>query len=681
MKKIAEYSFIICWILALGYLFQQNYFDEFPKYSNARDQSNSLAISKGYILNNLDFSEPQTYVYNKETLKNESFILDKNQDQINNTRTAVHFPVHNYFPALISSTFDFDLIKTIRWYTFIFSLLGAIFLYKLIRLLTDNFFKSWLIITFAITTPVFVYYQSGFLSVIPSLSLAIIGIYMYFNYHSKNKLFFYFLAIACITLASLATYFFLSILLALMSIEIYFVVQKKKLNKFKLIVNTIAFIIIVLSAMLYFRRVSIYGSVFTDIQNMHLPKAVKGVNWNFTELLLTYFSISQLILFGILVLGFALSYFFHRKGLINLTFIKPFWQFLMFYFAGCFLFLFFLHSQFQTKDHLFLATFYLPIILLLTLFTKHLNFTNKWIRLFYTTSGLAIILIMTVSAFSIQREKRISGTWDIGTETVYNYEGSAEFLAKHGVKPSDRILVFNSTTPNIPFILMNRTGFAIEGTNKEDILKALSWRYKYIIYQNQFFIPTIYTAYPEIIQRIEIVATNGRITICKLKENPLQENTLTSFLNFDKMNSVGTYYNNFSSADIENWEIDSLYHIHWSKPSSNFMHQDSLYGLNFKTNSLKLNDASRHLMYMSGRFYQDSLANCELVAYISDGENTVYYQSYHVSDFIKKEEEWHFIELVYEFPKLNKDYYEVGFKVYNPQKARLVMDDITLKVF
>ncbi len=676
MIRARELLFLFGWILLLGFFFQQDYFHEFPAFSNARDQSNSLAVTKGYVINDLDFLEPQTFVYNKESRQAE--------DQINNTRTAVHFPIHHYLPAVISVCFDTDIIPTIRWYTFIFSVLGAFFLYKLIRLLTGSFFKSLLILTLAITSPVFVYYQSGYMPVIPSLSLAICGIYFYFSYHQVQRFYYYVLALSCITLASLSTYFFLSVLLAFFATEIYFVYRTRTISRIKLVLNTAALTLIGVSTMLYFRRVSIYGSVFADIDNLRMPAGFTGQQeiHTFAEWLTTYFSTFQLVLLAVLLLGFLISYFFYSRGIVQLTFVRPFWQFLAVYILGCVVLMIFLPPSVLKRDHLFLATFYLPLILLFTLFTKHLNFSNRWIRLFYMSSGIAFMLGMILSANSIQKEKRISGTWDIGTETVINFEGSQEFLAKNGVKPTDRLLVFNSVTPNIPFLLMNRTGYAIEGTSKEDIIRALSWRYEYIIYQNEFFIPSVYSTYPEIIQLIEIVATNGKITLCRRKKDPMTENTLAEFLNFDKMNSLATYFNNFTSDDIDNWEIRSLYRdVYWSRPTSNEMLPDDLYGLVFKTQNIQLNDDNRHLMFVEGRFYQDSLADCELVGFIYDGDELVYYHSYHLSDLLKWPREWDYLHLVYEFPKLTRPECEIGFQVYNPKKARLIMDDIAIKVF
>ena len=81
----------------------------------------------------------------------------------------------------------------------------------------------------------------------------------------------------------------------------------------------------------------------------------------------------------------------------------------------------------------------------------------------------------------------------------------------------------------IPFLLMNRKGYITLSTEREVILNVLSWDYDYIITQNDFFLSDIYTTYPEIINRTNVLWNNGKISICKLNEIELNQ-TLEEYL-------------------------------------------------------------------------------------------------------------------------------------------------------
>jgi acetolactate synthase regulatory subunit len=84
------------------------------------------------------------------------------------------------------------------------------------------------------------------------------------------------------------------------------------------------------------------------------------------------------------------------------------------------------------------------------------------------------------------------------------------------------MLIIDDIAPNIPFILMQRKGFVVMNTNQKNIEDALKWDYNYIIVQNEYFIPEIYTPYPNILSKLNKIADNGKISVCKLSANNQQ---------------------------------------------------------------------------------------------------------------------------------------------------------------
>lgn len=95
MKKKLEIIGILIVIIALGFIFQHKYLNEFPSHIHAWAQSDRYALSLGFLDNGLDFFRPQTFVYNHQFPHNWKVPSEK-------TITAVDFPLHDYIPALLT---------------------------------------------------------------------------------------------------------------------------------------------------------------------------------------------------------------------------------------------------------------------------------------------------------------------------------------------------------------------------------------------------------------------------------------------------------------------------------------------------------------------------------------------------------------------------------------------------
>ena len=101
--------------------------------------------------------------------------------------TSVDFPIHDYIPAVIMKISGIKSPFIFRLYILFFSFLGLFFLYKLAFLFNKNGPLSLLIVIFAATSPVYVYYQAGFIPTIPSISCVIIGLFLYFSNIQTGK--------------------------------------------------------------------------------------------------------------------------------------------------------------------------------------------------------------------------------------------------------------------------------------------------------------------------------------------------------------------------------------------------------------------------------------------------------------------------------------------------------------
>src|SRR5690606_33056976 len=107
-----------------------------------------------------------------------------------------------------------------------------------------------------------------------------------------------------------------------------------------------------------------------------------------------------------------------------------------------------------------------------------------------------------------QKNRYTSYTWDIINSTINNFQDADLFIDSLGFTSKDKVLVLDAYAPNIPLILMDRKGFVVMNTNKENIDLALNWDFDLIVFQNEFFISELYNGYHDITSKIEVVSTN-----------------------------------------------------------------------------------------------------------------------------------------------------------------------------
>jgi hypothetical protein len=215
-------SFIIVLVILIcGFIFQKKYINEFPSFIHAWAQSDRYALALGFLNNNFDFFHPQTFVLNHQFPGN---YLVPSENGI----TSVDFPIHDYIPALLMGIFHTTSPWCFRLYILMYSFIGLFFLYKITTLFKYDLFTSILLILFAATSPVFVYYQAGFLPSIPSLANGFIGLFYFIKYKTQNNNCPYYWSILFLTLAALSRTPFSILLLSVVINELFYFLKSKK---------------------------------------------------------------------------------------------------------------------------------------------------------------------------------------------------------------------------------------------------------------------------------------------------------------------------------------------------------------------------------------------------------------------------------------------------------------------
>jgi hypothetical protein len=291
-----------------------------------------------------------------------------------------------------------------------------------------------------------------------------------------------------------------------------------------------------------------------------------------------------------------------------------------------------------------------------------------------------ISFILLIQPIKSQKQRRETGPWDRTEITINNYNNASSFLDSIGISKSSKILVLDAVAPNIPFLLMQRKGYAVMHTKRENLERALEWNFDYIVIQNEYFISDIYTPYPAIVSKLEKIADNGKISICTLSNN--RDRTLLDFIGLNQKKPIfetcvyfetnpGDFWQNYEPIDQESY----------SGTASGLLSPDILYGLTYKTKQFpELQEKSRTLLF-SSYFLRHTDINCEIVVSIHENGNNVFYKSNNLQYLLQKENEWQKVSLIFQLPDIESNDYEFAVFLYNTGKSTLYYDDFSISVY
>lgn len=665
---------IFLFFIIIAFVYHHKYINEFPSHIHAWAQSDRYALSLGFLENGFNFFKPQTFVYNHQ-------FPDKWEVPSEKTITAVDFPIHDYIPALLMKITGSTSPWVFRMYILMYSFLGLFFLFKLAFSITKDYLKSTFTVLFAATSPVFVYYQSGFLPTIPSLSNAIIGIFFYYKYLQKNKNQHFWGSIIFLTMSALSRTTFAIPIVTVLSIEFIRIIRKESpfIAKILPVMVSVALLLSYYLYNGYLRK--LYGSIFLN----HLLPAesfdqVKEIlTYIYHNWLFQYLSIYHYLI--LIILSFAGIFFLIRRK-SNLKRPEIYFGLLIgSYFCGCLFFFFFMIQQFPAHDYYFIDTFYLPLNLFLILLLSLIPPTEKrGIRVIQIAFGSLISIILLIQPIKLQEQRRETGFWDKTEATINNYHHSSHFLDSLGIAKSSKILVLDAVAPNIPFLLMQRKGFAVMDTKKENLERALEWDFDYIVIQNEYFISDIYTPYPAIVSKLDKIADNGKISICTLSNN--RDRTLLDFIGLNQKKPIFEACVDFETYPGNFWQnYEPTNQKTYLGKASGLLHSDILYGLTYKTNQFpELQYKSRTLLF-SSYFLRHSDINCEIVVSIHENGKNVYYRSNNLQHLINTVNEWQKVSLVFQLPKIESNDYEFAVFLYNTGKSTLYYDDFSISIY
>lgn len=529
MKRMRTDPKIWVWLaifLLLGY-FHHSDITNFPVRPHTWAQSDQFALTLGFKRNGLHFFRPETYVLNKQFPHG---FLRPDTTSV----TAVDFPIHNFIPAIFMRLFDSDHPAWFRLYSFLLSVLGLWYLYKLALLLSGDPWKAAIVFGLSATVPVFLLFQVSLMPSSQSLALVVMGMYYYFTYLQRGKRTPFFLSILLLTVAALTRKTLLGVLLCIWLYEIAGNVFKNRSVQFQHTVILLFFALFI-GYQLYFQQLynrhgSMFLSYFLMPQNWEEAKRLLSVI--FTKWPATFGSaVHYIALLGALIIAlYRLPEILRSDDRIARA--ASFFTTCMF--VGYAFFFVIMMKQWEHHDYYHLDTFYLPSFLLLSLGARFVP--RRWLipsrRMIW---GILVSLVLGYALFhahKIQSERlRTEGRGDPYRMHLY-YQNTAHLLDSLGVPADACILVLDAYAPNLPFIHMKRKGYAILTTSSKHLSTALGWDYDLISIPDSTIISDVYPNLPSISRHLTPFATNGKVSFYRVKADR-GRSTLLDLLGID----------------------------------------------------------------------------------------------------------------------------------------------------
>lgn len=614
----------------------------FPSFIHAWTQSDRYAIALGFLDNGFDLFHPATF--NLQTVEG---------------ITRVDFPINEFIVALLMKVFGTSPV-IFRVYTLCVSITGLVFLYLLAKKISASELKARFVVLFVFFSPVYSYYQAGFIPSIPAIACVFIAYYYFFSYKENALKKHFYLAVLFLLLAALMRLPFVVFLFAVFLQQLFMIIRERKIKAHEILVFISAFIVFAVYYLYNIHLGRLYGSMFLDsllpAKSFSEFKEVLGEmyeHWCFH-----YFTVWHYILMFVLVLISVLT--FYKRGGYKEEDKKYWFQFLIVS-AGAVIYFLLMTRQYFAHDYYFLDSFFIPSILLLLFVIKNLSFETIKQELGWTiVLGLAAILFFFSNRHT-QAERYSTGSWDRVEITRQNFTGAEHYLDSIGVAKDAKILVIDAYTTNAPLLLMNRKGYTVMGTTYKNIGVALQWcKWDYVAIQDIYLVSDVIKGYPPITSMLECIGSTGTVSFYKRSNKP-EAKTLQQFIGITPERTVFEF--SYNSATNETHKMAQL------DPATEYGVTAAVKASELKTpKGLKI-------LVKSDLFVSENPKDIQLVVSISSKGGQLFYQSFALSDYFKPSVEAQKMEFQFVLPAFKTPEDELKIYLWNPGKVRLGYDN------
>lgn len=654
-------------LLVLSVILYQNVISLFPSFVHAWTQSERYAIALQFLSNGFDFFHPATF----------------NQQTVNGI-TRIDFPINEFIVAIMMKTLGSTAPVIFRCYTFVVSMTGLLFLFLLSRKITHSPLKSAFMVVFVFLCPVYSYYQIGFLPSIPAVSFIFIAVYYSLSYNDTKQTSYFIISLLFFLLAALIRLPFVIFLCAAFLQECWVCWKEKRTCKKVIVSFVLAFAIF---AGYYFYNVHlsrVYGNVFLD----HFTPA-KSKSEFFDTLceiykrwLPHYFTWWH---YGFMILLSLLCIVFFNKKKKTIQEMKKYTVGFIGISIATILYFILMQRQYLAHDYYFLDSFFVPVILLCVFLMRHVPIHSFKQKIYFGILFLAFTFFSFKTNMEIQASRYETGPWDRVEITHQNFRGTEAYLDSLGISKNAKILVIDAYSTNIPLILMNRKGYTVMLTSRDMISTALFFcKWDYVAIQETYLVSDIIQNYPIITSLLEKIGGTGKVSFYQWSKTK-KSKSLKEFLGITPAYTLYSKLITFNDTlAISNFS--GLNHTLGANAVHNspFAVLDSTteYGATFTIKAHEFKNRSNLKALVTIRVLcEKKIEGLELVNSISNSQETICYQTFGFSSYMKPSSAWKTLTFQFILPPFKTPDDELKIYLHNPSGSILYYDDLEVLVY
>ncbi|HMM12127.1 MAG TPA: glycosyltransferase family 39 protein [Bacteroidales bacterium] len=481
--------------------------NSFPSHVHAWTQSDRYALTIGYLDNGLGLFKPSTP---NLWPKYPPATMPEKLEGI----TKADLPLTEYIAARLMKLTSIRQPIVHRGLNLLVAITGLLLLYGTARRMGSSVAMAFLVVAFALLSPVFAYYLDGFIPGIPAIGLIMAAYYAFYRHAETGRIRFFAIAAALSTLAALIRP---PMLMALVALVVASLVQGPKQSAFKVLTISVLSLLTFGVFQLYNAHLATtYGSLFISslmpagsLAEFNTAMLSSISNWK-----LEYFSYVHYLILAVSI--FLLIIFRHN---IFQTPKKTLLTAALLHLAAAAAYFVVMARQFPDHDYYFLESFFLPLVLLVAIGLSLPQADNHLRKLMF---GVVLVLatwLMADAALASREKRYTSHPWDMTETTRKLFEGSAAWLDSIGISRNEKILVPDSYTTNVPLLLMERKGFTVINTTRENLLESLDWPFDYLVIANRSLPADVLRNLPELSDRLVPLANNGRLGLYRYDPN------------------------------------------------------------------------------------------------------------------------------------------------------------------
>lgn len=502
-------------VLLLGLLLGMRQVRSFPAFVHAWAQADRYALAVGFVDNGHDLFHPQTMIYNKQFPHEGGYTSPKTWWTVDDgsTVTAVDFPLHEYLISLLMRLFGTTAPWVFRCFTLLVSMVGVCFLALMAQRLTDDWLKTLLVTTVAMTSPLYAYYFANYLPSAPALAVAMVALWAYVTYHRSGRIGYWHMAIALAALATLLRTSYAVMLVALCAFEALRIFRRETSLWSKLPPIVVA-VAAIGGYMLWNGHLhDTYGSLFLNY--LLPPRSWDDVTTVFDEMhwhwRFDYFSRLQHWLVAVVCVTALVLLIVRRKkggGRLSLGWLAAIWW------LGEVCFFVAMMRQYQNHDYYFLDSFFLPVLFTFVLALQVLPAVKGHLP---GVIALVALVVLGCVMYGEAKHKLSDRCWvgDRAYLCAQHFKGSDRWLDSLGVPRDARILAFMAYPQNGSFIQMQRKGYTVMEYDENIVSAALSFPFDYIVMENAVYDEQL-PLHPEVLRRFHREADNGTLSLFTL---------------------------------------------------------------------------------------------------------------------------------------------------------------------